>query len=93
MPARKKVAVPPAPLGARFAAAGRPVTCPHCGRDTFQRGAALLNTAGMTLLELDWLNKSATTLACTRCGLVQWFVRALVELPARPTKRAPTGAG
>lgn len=92
MPARKKASAPAAPIGARFAAAGKPVTCPHCAEDRFHRGTALLNTAGLTFFDLDWLNRSATTLACARCGLVQWFVRNLVELPPRATKRAPTGA-
>lgn len=92
MPARSKAAVPPDPPGARYAAAGKPVTCPHCHRDTFHKGSALLNTAGLTFLDLDWLNRSATTLACARCGLIQWFVSDLVRLPARPARRAPTGA-
>ncbi len=92
MPARKKTAVPSLPSGNRYAAAGKAVVCPHCSRDTFHRGTALLNTAGLSFLDLDWLNRSATTLACARCGLIQWFLSDLVRLPARPPTRAATGA-
>jgi hypothetical protein len=38
-------------------------------------GPAQLNTAGMTLLNLDWANRSATILACERCGRIEWFLQ------------------
>ncbi|ADG81543.1 zinc ribbon domain-containing protein [Thermincola potens] len=57
----------------RYSAGGLEITCPHCKNSEFKEGAAQLNTAGMTFMNLDWLNKSATTLICTRCGLIQWF--------------------
>ncbi len=59
-----------------YAAAGREVACPHCGFAEFAEGSAQLNTSGMTFVGLDWANKSATTLACTNCGLVQWFLKS-----------------
>jgi hypothetical protein len=46
----------------QYAADGKKILCPHCGGDTFAQGAAQLNTAGMSFLNLDWANKSATTL-------------------------------
>lgn len=58
-----------------YAADDKAISCPHCGRDEFAEGSAQMNTAGMTFFNLDWANKSATTLACTRCGRVQWFVK------------------
>lgn len=58
---------------ASFVAGGRPVVCPHCQSAGFFEGRALLNTFGMTFLNLDWANKEATTLMCGQCGLVQWF--------------------
>ena len=58
-----------------YAAAGMKVVCTHCGASEFAEGNALLNTTGMTLAQLDWADKTATTLACTNCGKVQLFIR------------------
>ena len=52
---------------------GEPIKCNHCGQTKFLKGAALLNTAGMTLLGLDWANQTAMTLMCDHCGLIHWF--------------------
>ena len=60
---------------AQYAAGGKKILCPHCGSDVFAKGKAQLNTAGMSFLDLDWANKSATTLACTTCGRVEWFIK------------------
>lgn len=60
----------------RFTAAGIPVACSHCRADVFDRAEAQLNTTGMTLLGLDWANRSGTALVCTNCGLIQWFLKA-----------------
>lgn len=60
--------------GERFTLMGRPLKCPHCGHGAFHQGSALLNTAGMTFFNLDWANRSATTLACTQCGHIDWFM-------------------
>jgi predicted nucleic-acid-binding Zn-ribbon protein len=59
----------------QYSSVGKKLLCPHCGRDEFEKGTAQLNTAGMTFLNLDWANRSATTLACTNCGHIQWFLR------------------
>ena len=58
----------------RYAAAGQPIRCTHCRHASFIAGSALMNTVGMTFLNLDWANKTATTLMCDGCGLVHWFV-------------------
>jgi hypothetical protein len=64
----------PARSGGRtFEAAGKTVTCSHCAGRSFEKRHALLNTRGMTLLRLDWLNQKATILVCVQCGLVQFF--------------------
>jgi predicted nucleic-acid-binding Zn-ribbon protein len=60
---------------AQYKAADKTILCPHCGSDVFAKGKAQLNTAGMSFLDLDWANKSATTLACTKCGRVEWFIK------------------
>ena len=56
--------------------AGARVACPQCGHDTFIEGTAQLNTAGLTFLDLDWANRSATTLVCCRCSYIAWFLDA-----------------
>jgi uncharacterized protein len=58
---------------ATFTAAEKAVTCPHCTGQSFEEHPALLNTRGLTLFGLDWLDKGATVLVCTQCGLLQWF--------------------
>ena len=62
-----------------FEVAGKPVTCSHCGGTTFIEGQAQLNTAGMTLMGLDWANTSASTLVCCECGCVRWFLADVVR--------------
>lgn len=57
----------------RFRAANQPVVCTHCRSELFERREAQLNTTGMTLLDLDWMNRSGIALICTTCGLIQWF--------------------
>ena len=58
---------------AGYQAAGEQVRCTHCQGTLFQAREILLNTAGASLLNLDWLNKSGTALVCENCGLIQWF--------------------
>lgn len=62
------------PDGERHSVAGAFVVCAHCRHDRFVEGRALLNTAGMSFLNLDWANRSAATLACTNCGRIEWFL-------------------
>lgn len=67
-----------------YAAGGLKVSCAHCDSDRFREGRALLNTAGMTFMNLDWANKEATTLTCARCGFIQWFANRPEPIPAKP---------
>ena len=57
----------------RYSLEGKPVHCPDCQGDQFIAGEAQLNTALATLIDLDWINKSATILTCSSCGQIQWF--------------------
>lgn len=57
----------------QYMASGLEVICPHCTHKEFEEGSAQLNTAGLTFLGLDWLNKSAKILVCTNCGYILWF--------------------
>lgn len=67
--------------GAKFeSAAGIPVVCPHCQHDHFHYDKRLLNTRGLTFLDLDWLNESAHTLICVKCGNIQWFAKEVKPL-------------
>jgi len=59
----------------RYELEGKPIRCLHCGQDRFAEGRAQLNTAGMTFLNLDWANRSATTLTCAECGRLEWFLQ------------------
>lgn len=56
------------------------ITCTHCKYERFEQGKALLNTRGMTFLDLDWLNENATTLICKRCGYIHWFSQKVTEI-------------
>ncbi|MEQ5873615.1 hypothetical protein J3455_03395 [Pseudoalteromonas sp. NFXS39] len=47
--------------------------CIHCGHHHFELGHAQLNTAGMTFLNLDWANDSASLFSCKKCGFIMWF--------------------
>ena len=58
----------------RFTVADVPVRCSHCGGEAFETGSALLNTTGLTFLQLDWANRNANLLICVRCGHVEWFL-------------------
>lgn len=59
--------------GMKFHAAGKQVKCFHCGGESFSDRQVQLNTWFATFLNLDWLNRRATTLECTSCGQIQWF--------------------
>ncbi len=63
-----------APEGQQYVVAGKGVKCGHCAGDRFVEGEALLNTAGMTFINLDWANRRAATLACVACGHIEWFL-------------------
>lgn len=62
------------PEAKQFSVNNRVVKCSHCETDLFYRSKAQLNTAGMSFLGLDWLNKSADILICRECGQVLWFL-------------------
>lgn len=53
---------------------GQVLKCQICGHDEFHRREAQLNTAGMTFLNLDWANPSATCFVCETCGHIHWFL-------------------
>jgi predicted nucleic-acid-binding Zn-ribbon protein len=78
--ARMKRAASQAVSPREYEAAGRQIVCPHCGGSTFDKSEAQLNTAGMSFLNLDWANRSATTLTCSTCSRIEWFLERPREI-------------
>jgi predicted nucleic-acid-binding Zn-ribbon protein len=58
-----------------FQILGKTITCPQCSNVQFLQKSILLNTPGMTFFSLDWANRTATTLTCTKCSQIQWFLQ------------------
>ena len=58
-----------------FRSGDRDIVCTQCGGSHFERRKVLLNTRGLTYLNLDWLNKGAMALICKQCKMVQLFAR------------------
>ncbi len=63
--------------GFEYEAGGKLVSCHQCGTTRFQKSKAQLNTKDMTVLRLDFLDKSAKTLRCKKCGSILWFGKPL----------------
>ena len=55
-------------------AAGKPLKCLICGNDTFYSRKGQLNTAMLSFLDLDFLNKTAICRICESCGHIHWFL-------------------
>jgi len=54
---------------------GKKLKCVICNHDKFTFRKAQLNTAGLSFLDLDWLNKSARCYVCENCTYIHWFLR------------------
>jgi predicted nucleic-acid-binding Zn-ribbon protein len=67
----------------QFNIGGKKIKCPHCGNKVFELKSKLLNTAGLTFLSLDWANRQAATLTCTKCSNIQWFMQQPVVTSQR----------
>lgn len=57
-----------------FIKKGLKLECVICKGTLFGIRETLMNTKGMTFLNLDWANKSATNYICNDCGYVHWFL-------------------
>ncbi len=53
---------------------GKKLVCPVCGGNQFWERKTLLNTRGMALFNVDFLNKRAQNEICARCGYIFWFL-------------------
>jgi len=68
---------------------GKPLLCLHCHGSNFTQRQVQLNTAAMTFLNLDWMNRSATVFHCQQCGRLEWFLDPVVaEKEFDPTSEA-----
>ena len=65
--------------------------CKHCDHDRFYSGQYLLNTVGLTLLGIDWLNRTADVFICSQCGFLHWFLAFPSEIRkgSVPCEEAP----
>ena len=61
--------------GGHYEVAGKRVKCSHCNGRSFKAKDILLNTWLLSLLRIDWLDSSATVLACEHCGQLTWFAQ------------------
>ena len=52
----------------------RPFKCQVCENDKFFRREAQLNTSLATFFGMDWANRSAICLICSKCKYVHWFL-------------------
>lgn len=57
-----------------FVKKGLKLECVICKNTTFWTRTTLMNTKGLTFLNLEWANKSATNYVCNECGYVHWFL-------------------
>jgi len=62
------------PMGKEYVIHGKRIICDHCRNEKFWNKRTLMNTPGMTLMGLEFLNKAAETYICTECGHVTWFM-------------------
>lgn len=58
-----------------YVAGGVQVRCAHCGGYEFDLREILMNTRGVTFLNLDWLNRGASALTCRHCSRIEWFAQ------------------
>jgi len=50
------------------------LACHVCGGLRFAQREIKMTTTGMTLFDMDWLNRSADGAICIRCGFVHTFM-------------------
>ncbi|CAM5215766.1 putative nucleic-acid-binding Zn-ribbon protein OS=Ureibacillus acetophenoni OX=614649 GN=SAMN05877842_106165 PE=4 SV=1 [Ureibacillus acetophenoni] len=70
-------------IGSEYKAGEIEVSCIHCKHNKFEQGKAMLNTRGLTFLDLEWLNDEVTTLLCKRCGFIHWFGSEVVKMESK----------
>lgn len=61
-------------IAEHFVKRGQKLECIICKGTKFWTRETLMNTKGMSFLNLDWANKTATNYICNQCGYVHWFM-------------------
>lgn len=59
--------------------AQRFLACHVCAGLMFAQREIKMTTTGMTMFDLDWLNKSADGAICMRCGFVHTFMGETIQ--------------
>ncbi|MBW4888324.1 hypothetical protein KXQ82_01295 [Mucilaginibacter sp. HMF5004] len=54
---------------------GKQLICTFCGTDTFYTRQEQLHSPGLTILNMEWADKTATCFVCGSCGYMHWFMR------------------
>ena len=47
--------------------------CPHCGCKDFKKSKSQLNTASMSLIDMDFANPTVRTYRCENCHYLMFF--------------------
>lgn len=51
----------------------RPMLCPLCASDDFERRRGVMETRAMSFFGYDWANRGKTQLICRGCGYILSF--------------------
>ncbi|MEW6195332.1 MAG: DNA-binding protein [Bacteroidota bacterium] len=61
-------------IAQEYEIAGKKIICQTCGNDTFHYRDAILDTAVASFFGMEWANKRAALLICTKCGKIEWYL-------------------
>lgn len=64
---------------------GRVISCSRCHGVTFFKKKIMMNTRGLTFLEMEWLNEEASVLICDNCTRIEWFAEEPHQEPVPAT--------
>ena len=53
---------------------GQKLKCLMCGHETFHKRRSHIDTALVTSMNPEWLDRQAYCLLCDRCGFIHWFL-------------------
>lgn len=48
--------------------------CVWCGGTSFSQRNLMLNTRGLSFLDMEWANRNADCRICDSCGYIHWFL-------------------
>jgi ribosomal protein L37E len=59
----------------RYEIANKQLICMFCGNDTFHTRTEQLQSPGLTFLDIEWADSTATCFICISCGYLHSFMR------------------